>query len=1117
MTQDREDVLPDAEQRKRITTELDLNMLVEAAAGTGKTTMLLKRMVELIRTGRCERISRLAAITFTRKAAAELRSRFQGELEKAASRAEGEERARLGDALGHIEQCFIGTIHSFCTRLLRERPLEAGIDIAFEELDDSEEVLLGSDAWEEFAAIAIADDPGGIMERLEAHGLEFAHLKGAFKKHAESHDVEEWPAAEPPPGALSLDVFDRAIRGYVEHMETVGPTLPEDDGKPGRLKEKYRTIPIKYRHNEPLDMATAMEIIQELGSKAPSMNAELKKALSAQEKDLVKREQHEWTGRKESMRAEELKELWYGHRYAIALEVLEEARRYYDRMREDKGVLSFQDLLIKAAALLRENPQVRRYFAGRYSHILVDEFQDTDPIQAEMMILLTAADVDTAGLDWLDCEPRAGSLFVVGDPKQSIYRFRRADIATYNLVKSKFDEWDGAEVLELSSNFRSTEGILGFVHDVFSDEFEPPGMATRESPSYVKLEKCRQDANDGELTGVKALRVPCDVKGRGDPLEEAGLVARFIVEAVESGRTVTRSTPDEGEEPEAPAACYGDFMIITYLKDELDAFAGRLQELGVPCRVSGSTELGKVAGLKMLLACLKAVAGPDNPVLLVAALRSELFGVSDPALYRFKKAGGRFDYRSELPKGLSDEDRAAFSGAYERLGRYSLLLARLPALAALERVAADLGLFALAGAKDGGDVAAGSIMKAIEILRCGREERWAVSQVIEALEEITSGAIEADGISALPEKRDAVQIMNLHKVKGLQAPVVILAGMSEWGSFTSDFHVDRSSGRTVAYMEIRYREPWVKKGKGSTIARPLDWTEWQEAEDLFAEKEKLRLRYVAATRPESMLVVSLPEGGGKARWCEFEDYLDEAQELEVSTGHGAVTREEKKKHTVASPGEAAAAIGERLARASVPTCGLKAAKEYALAAAGKATGPVSTPIEREIESLEDVLEDAERGVRWGTVIHGLLEIKIGGPAADLTSLAASLLEENELDARFAGDAVALVESVTRSGLWKRARASVRSLAEVPFSVMLEDGTAFPTLLRGKIDLVFKGDDGWVVVDYKTDRPPGGTAEPLVEKYAAQVRLYADAWKACTGEEVTEMGIFFVATGEYARV
>src|SRR5271157_6048785 len=164
--------------------------------------------------------------------------------------------------------------------------------------------------------------------------------------------------------------------------------------------------------------------------------------------------------------------MWREWSYRPILRVMTDARVIYDTMRSQKRQLSYGDLLMKAAQLLRDKPHVRRYFQDRFSHLLVDEFQDTDPIQAEVMLLLTASDIGET--DWRKVVPRPGSLFVVGDPKQSIYRFRRADIVTYNDVKDIIQRGkpeDGI-VLELSSNFRATGSIISWVNEVFepSDE-----------------------------------------------------------------------------------------------------------------------------------------------------------------------------------------------------------------------------------------------------------------------------------------------------------------------------------------------------------------------------------------------------------------------------------------------------------------------------------------------------------------------------------------------------------------------------------------------------------------------------------------------------------------------
>ena len=192
-------------------------MLVEAAAGTGKTTSLVARMINLIREGRCE-VDKLAAVTFTRKAAAELRGRFQLGLEKAARDADGVEKQRLAEAVAHVERCFIGTIHSFCGRLLRERPVEAGVDPEFLELDDEKDGELRRRAWSEHVARLIADgDP--LIAELEDLGVDIAQLRSAFERFADYPDVVEWPADEielPDPAPIAA-----AMQSYAAHMEAL--------------------------------------------------------------------------------------------------------------------------------------------------------------------------------------------------------------------------------------------------------------------------------------------------------------------------------------------------------------------------------------------------------------------------------------------------------------------------------------------------------------------------------------------------------------------------------------------------------------------------------------------------------------------------------------------------------------------------------------------------------------------------------------------------------------------------------------------------------------------------------------------------------------------------------
>ena len=233
---------PDQAQRNIVLNELDKTLLVEAAAGTGKTTSMIGRMVNLLASGKCS-IDTLAAVTFTRKAAAELRARFQVELEKAHRNALSPHGKRLSEALSGIERCFIGTIHSFCARMLRERPVEAGVDLAFEEIDEATDQELRQRAWDQYVAGLYAGN-SPILAELEALGVEVGQLQGAFMKFADYPDVEEWPARTLP--APDLGPALGHLAEYVRHIDRLAQSLAEDPGNDG-LIPKYRIIPLMFR------------------------------------------------------------------------------------------------------------------------------------------------------------------------------------------------------------------------------------------------------------------------------------------------------------------------------------------------------------------------------------------------------------------------------------------------------------------------------------------------------------------------------------------------------------------------------------------------------------------------------------------------------------------------------------------------------------------------------------------------------------------------------------------------------------------------------------------------------------------------------------------------------
>ncbi|NPV59883.1 MAG: UvrD-helicase domain-containing protein [Actinobacteria bacterium] len=1123
---------PDQEQRELILRELDRNMLVEAAAGTGKTTSMVGRMLALLESGKCADIRHLAAVTFTRKAAAELRGRFQVELERRVREAEGEGGERLGSALDRVEQCYIGTIHSFCARLLRERPVEAGVGLDFKEIDDVEDSRLLEEAWEAFVAELTVSDPAGLLERLVRLGLTLADLKTAFADFCRYPDVEEWPT---PPATEEPDLEEarEELLRYNDHLRELVPRLPEEVGNDNfipLLKRLFRFLSHLHDMDRPERLIEALEyfdanpkIVQKIWIEKGGFSGEEAKAEKSAWDDLRDRVA------RPALRA------WREYRYPTVIEVLQRARLVYDGLRQERGLLNFQDLLMKAAALLRDHPEVRRYFHHRFTHLLVDEFQDTDPIQAEVIFLLASSDPEER--DWRACAPRPGSLFLVGDPKQSIYRFRRADIATYAEARRVLEELGGGLTVNLRANFRSSPPVISWVNEVF-EPGEPsldvkgrallrfPEVEAPESPFYVPLLPGRKEGESGGLCGVYRLPLPEECSKNEIVREyEPDLVARIIRDALDRGMTVSR-TRGEIEGGKDPRVRPDDFMIVTRKTHNLGAFARALQRYGIPHRVTGGQALNEVEELHLLYLCLRAVARPEDPIALVAALRSELFGISDARLYAYRKAGGLFSFRCDPPAGLDEDVSRVFMEAYARLRRYARWLDRLPLASACERIARDLGLFALAAARSGGDAQAGSLAKGIELLRATLSGEWSVAQAVEYIGMLARGEEKHDGTPALAGTRPEVRVMNLHKVKGLEAPVVFLADPCGEFDHGAEVHIDRSGEKIRGYLAIYSKSENSRRKK--ILAHPARWEDLEEKEGVFKRAEELRLRYVAATRCGAAVIISQRKARNDDNpWCYFDRFIPQDRVI-PDPGPQEAPAIPAVELPPGEPEASMAKICSRLDATTSPTYDVLAAKEYALSQAGgpgaaRAVGVGQSDTEGSAPpsghaapaSAPDSPQNGEHGPEWGEVIHALLQAAMAEPDLDMEKLAATLLEEKEMEPGFAPSAAALTRSVMASEIWRRAQAAEKRLTEVPFQIPWDEGGR-PAILRGVIDLAFREADGWVVVDYKTDLLREGELKRAAEKYAPQVLLYAEALMRACGEPVKETLIHFTATGELVR-
>ena len=1052
---------PDQAARDLIRERLDLNLLVEAGAGSGKTECLAQRMAMGVLDGRYQ-AQQMAAVTFTRKAAAELRARFQLTLESAlAAESDPVRRERALDALRHLERLFAGTIHAFCAHLLRERPVEAGVAPGFSELDEVAEMDQRRWAWRDYLDRERGQGAAALRELLDA-GVRPVDLDRAFDKVCNYPEVAfpagDAPRPDPARARAALEGFWIAITALLPDGGPREATCSVQK----RMREFTRRLRVASLDDPRVVAELAAEwegeprVVQKWWPRGKTDKERVEALFTALHRDTLP-----------------FLDAWLRYVYRLALTLLLEGREHAAAARRRAVALNYNDLLQYAAALLRDNLEVRAALQEKYRWLFVDEFQDTDPIQAEVILLLAGA--PSAERDWTRVPLRPGALFVVGDPKQSIYRFRRADIDIYQSVRQRI-EATGGRVATLTACFRSVPALCDWINRTFGKLF--PTEPTPHQPGFAGLQAARAGREPG--SGVRTIEIPDTVSG-GDAAArfDAEVIARFIRAQVDARRR-------------AP----GDFLVLTRTRRALPIYTRAIEAFGLPVEVSGGAAFAQSTAVTGLADLLRALTDPDDGPAVVGVLRGPLFGLSDPELFRHRQAG--FGFLVTAPNvaemsGPVGEALRAMHGMYE-------WTRRLPAPAAVERVLEATGLLATTAAGSPGGAEAGDLLHAVDRIRQVTEEGGTLADAAEALIEDLSSA-EVESVPLEPGRTNVVRVMNLHKAKGLEAPVVFLADPLHGGIDRIDVRVVRDGPTALGYFELS--RPKGEYGR-TPLGRPADWEGHESRERAYVEAEQRRLLYVAATRARDLLVVSRPAGaGGRSRpWQMLEPYL------------AAVPRRAGGPVAVPPPptlpdlgaGARYAAATARVARLE----GLRTPSWQVESVTGTThrAGPYGHPLQ------EGRTREPDTGMAWGSLIHFLLEHAMRGPRRDrdhLERVAAWFAFDRPELRRVLPEALDTVERVMAADFWHAALAAPERAVEVPFAVRVHEPAAPPRVLHGVIDLAFRTADGWTLIDYKTDQLGAGL-DALTARYAPQIRAYTTHWSRQLGA-TTRAGLHFIRNGE----
>ncbi len=884
MTSGSASLLADEAARRRIREALDESQLVEAAAGTGKTTVLVERLVAILEQG-LGKVDGLAAVTFTRKAAGELKLRLREELDKRllslrAASAVGEGTDNLEAAISRLEEASIGTIHSLCAEILRERPVEAGVDPGFGELAEDEAPRLFDRAFRRWIEEQLESMPPGLRREL-------ARLT-----------VGSWSPRRPP-----LDQLRDTAWRLVEWRDF--PTSwrrPEFDreGEIADLAARVERLADLLRHGRRGDiLRRGLDRVVELAAwiaRARELEAsgssgagageeggeafldqlearfvELRRRLSgfgAPRKgrggfaEGVAREQIWELWKRLAERLEEFVEAANADLVALLRDELAGAVERYEEAKSALGKLDFHDLLIKARDLLRLDGAVRTHLQRRYSHLFIDEFQDTDPLQAEILLLLSADDADEDY--WRRVRPAPGKLFVVGDPKQSIYRFRRADVVLYHDVKDLLAE-RGVRILHLTTSFRSVAPIQRLVNAAFAPLMT--GDHDAGSADYIALGEHRPPIS--AQPGVVALPPPRPYGRRNlsnveieacQPYATVEFV-RWLIE--DSGFEVEVPDPERpGQRMRSPVrprdVCLLFRRFLSWNRDTSREYVRGLEAVGIPHLLLGARSFHEREEVEALRSALKAVEWPDDDLSVYATLRGGLFAFDDETLLRFKaRYGGWHPFRAPRrargddgeapPEFASLVDVLDFLAELHRRRNYRPIVGTVQEVLARSRAQASMAL------RPAGNQVLGNAQRVCDLARRyelggGRSFRGFVEQLDEEAERPASTQA-----PVVEEDAEGVRIMTVHTAKGLEFPVVILADMTAG--------LSRGAERTV------------RPEDGLCAMRllglsPQELIEAKEIEDRREEAEGVRVAYVAATRARDLLVVPAVGDAQRKGWVQ---------------------------------------------------------------------------------------------------------------------------------------------------------------------------------------------------------------------------------------------------------
>ena len=1137
----------DTLSRKRIVSEMDKNFFVEAGAGSGKTTMLVNRMVAMVESG--IDIKKICAITFTRAAAGEFYDRFQKLLIERSNpdtvwvndNRPGSlpcptktTRQRCREALQNIDLCFLGTIDAFCGMVLSEHPSEAKIPSDAALVSDGDAAAIYRQEYVKISAGEYGEELRTLTKTFQAvnrnpqdvfvDGMSF--LMNNRNVHFNYHES----------GTVDIDkVFEtdradiiRAAKCLSEHPELAYEGNKDSRDAWERITDSYHTVRRRWSNN----YSNVLYALKSLGKirLIPEATEHHAYALGSLFVAGGKGKKPKWLEASfagEGGLADKLNRLQYGASMTFLIRcipVLEDAMR-------SKGSLTYFDYLYDLRNMLKDDAgkegKLIQYIYNRHSYFLIDEFQDTNPLQAEVFFYLSS---EHPVPQWSACVPRRGSLFIVGDPKQSIYRFRSADVVSFLKVKKLFEEGAG-EILSLSRNFRSTRMLCEYYNRVFST------LLPEETQSQSRFEEIPlPDSTDDEFQGIffyssyMGSNAEKELPREMDPVRIGDIIERLVNREEYRIRTEGDANPRRIR--------YSDIMVITGNKKSLPPITFELKSRDIPTRVEGEVPFRGNEALKEISLVFSAMADPNDTLALCGALTGRLLALTREDLMKYTAAGGRISVRVAVEDTASTD--SSVRKAAEQVNRLRSLYRqsrRLSNAAVFSKIMDEFRIYRRVPA-----VNMEAVYYAQELLR-GAEKAGEIASLKDGaafLRNLTAGGSEEERCLSLNAEKDCVHLANLHKVKGLEAPVVILAGAPD-SRIPPSVRMEHGDEGSEGYL-FSLSDSSVDSSWGAAYFRTSDYSEKKKAEEEALDEEGQRLVYVAATRARNVLILcsrntikwgkvvsdskwspimepglpdffeSIPpteeEQTVSASFADAEELYHEAQEKSVLNDRTV----EEASFCVENP--------SRLRVMSKLADDPEQTETVAAEAADNENAQNSVPVPVPAETQHDGQTSESAGQRFpaliGTMTHKLMEAMVtSGNQLDAGQAVTEIIREyrtqrsEAYEDHFRTELLKVAQTM-RNGGYPQTNGLPQDLlgtlltaeevyCEVPFCYVDETDDE-KTVWNGVMDAVYQSEGKWHIIDYKTN----ADGNALDKKYQEQMNAYVSAFRQITGMDADAM-------------